>query len=47
MEYQHNRGKINESHIKALVTDSLFKQRTEKPKKGKGSYSRKLKHKNW
>lgn len=44
MEYKHNKGKINESMVKALVRDSLFKQRIEKPKKGKGSYSRKDKY---
>lgn len=42
--YNHNRGKIQESAIKAIVTDSLFKQRIEKPRKGKGSYSRKNKY---
>lgn len=44
MEYKHNRGKINESAVKALVTDVLFKSRVEVPKKGKGSYSRKNKN---
>lgn len=44
MEYKHNKGKIGDSAIKALVTDCLFKQRTEIPKKGKGSYSRKNKY---
>lgn len=39
--YKHKRGKIKESAIKALVTDPLFSSKIEKPKKGKGSYSRK------
>lgn len=34
--YQHKRGKIKESAIKALVTDPLFSNKIEKPKKGKG-----------
>lgn len=41
--YKHKRGKIKESAIKALVTDPLFSSKIEKPKKGKGSYSRKNK----
>lgn len=43
--YQHKRGKIKESAIKALVTDPLFTSKIEKPKKGKGSYSRKKNNK--
>ncbi|MFD2178117.1 ribosome alternative rescue factor ArfA [Veronia pacifica] len=39
--YQHHRGEIKDNALKALVTDRLFRVRVEKPKKGKGSYSRK------
>ncbi|MBV7387090.1 ribosome alternative rescue factor ArfA [Pasteurellaceae bacterium TAE3-ERU1] len=39
--YQHQRGVINDNALKALVTDKLFRERIEKPKKGKGSYRRK------
>ncbi len=35
------RGIIKDNALKALVTSELFKMRTEKPKKGKGSYNRK------
>lgn len=43
-QYRHQRGEIQESAIKALVTDPLFKPRVERNKKGKGSYQRKPKH---
>ncbi|MCL9780069.1 ribosome alternative rescue factor ArfA [Vibrio sp. S4M6] len=39
------RGTIKDSALKALVTSKLFKTRVVKAKKGKGSYSRKAKHK--
>lgn len=42
--YQHQRGNIQESAIKALVTDKLFRQRIERNRKGKGSYQRNAKH---
>ncbi|MFC0309259.1 alternative ribosome-rescue factor A [Gallibacterium trehalosifermentans] len=42
--YQHQRGEIQESAIKALVNDRLFRQRIERKRKGKGSYQRKAKH---
>ncbi|WGE36751.1 ribosome alternative rescue factor ArfA [Actinobacillus genomosp. 1] len=42
--YEHLRGEIRESAIKALVTDKLFRTRVEKNRKGKGSYQRKAKH---
>lgn len=42
--YAHQRGDIQESAIKALVTDPLFRQRVEKNRKGKGSYQRNAKH---
>ncbi|WP_428981809.1 alternative ribosome-rescue factor A, partial [Mannheimia indoligenes] len=43
--YLHQRGDIQESAVKALVTDPLFKMRVEKNRKGKGSYRRNEKHK--
>ncbi|MFN3016813.1 alternative ribosome rescue factor ArfA [Vibrio coralliilyticus] len=39
------RGDIQDNALKAIVTSQLFKTRVEKSKKGKGSFSRKLKHK--
>ncbi|EFX91781.1 hypothetical protein HMPREF0027_1170 [Actinobacillus ureae ATCC 25976] len=42
--YNHSRGEIHESAIKALVTDPLFKTRIERNRKGKGSYQRNAKH---
>lgn len=39
------RGEIQDNALKAIVTSQLFKTRVEKSKKGKGSFSRKLKHK--
>ena len=44
-QYAHQRGKINDSAVKALVTDPLFRTRVERNKKGKGSYQRHEKHK--
>lgn len=44
--FEHKRGKIKDNALKALVTSPLFRTRVEKAKKGKGSYSRKAKHKN-
>ncbi|AHG79737.1 hypothetical protein X875_11190 [Mannheimia varigena USDA-ARS-USMARC-1388] len=44
--YLHQRGKIKESVVKALVTDPLFQHKVEKNRKGKGSYRRHEKHKN-
>ncbi|WP_211164339.1 ribosome alternative rescue factor ArfA [Shewanella salipaludis] len=35
------RGAIQDNALKALVTSPLFRSRTERPKKGKGAYSRK------
>ena len=43
-QYAHQRGEIQESAIKALVTDPLFKTRVMRNRKGKGSYQRKAKH---
>ena len=42
--YAHKRGKIQDSAIKAIVTDPLFHSRSERNKKGKGSYRRHEKH---
>ena len=44
-QYAHQRGKINDSAVKSLVTDPLFRTRVERNKKGKGSYQRHEKHK--
>ncbi|GGI87702.1 ribosome alternative rescue factor ArfA [Shewanella gelidii] len=40
-DYDHGRGQIYDNALKAVVTSPLFKTRTERPKKGKGSYNRK------
>ncbi|PJG85633.1 alternative ribosome-rescue factor A [Conservatibacter flavescens] len=42
--YQHNKGVIRDNAIFALLSDQLFRSRTEKKLKGKGSYQRKAKH---
>ena len=42
--YAHKRGKIQDSAVKAIVTDPLFHSRSERNKKGKGSYRRHEKH---
>lgn len=39
--HDSGRGKIADNALKALVTSPLFRTRTEKAKKGKGSYNRK------
>ncbi len=44
-ETEFGRGTIKDNALKAVVTSQLFKQRVEKAKKGKGSFSRKMKHK--
>ncbi|MEE1673391.1 ribosome alternative rescue factor ArfA [Agarivorans aestuarii] len=41
LAHEHGRGQINDNAIKALVTSQLFKSKVERPKKGKGSYTRK------
>ncbi|NRB22688.1 ribosome alternative rescue factor ArfA [Shewanella sp.] len=41
MPHDSGRGTIKDNALKALVTSKLFRMRTEKPKKGKGSYQRK------
>ncbi|WOT05828.1 ribosome alternative rescue factor ArfA [Shewanella youngdeokensis] len=43
LEHDTGRGVIKDNALKAIVTSSLFRTRTEKPKKGKGSYNRKQK----
>lgn len=45
MKHDHKRGIIKENAMAALVTSPIFKPKIEQNKKGKGSYSRKLKHK--
>lgn len=42
--YQHTRGVVKDNAVMALLHDKLFRQRTEKKRKGKGSYQRKAKH---
>lgn len=42
--YQHQKGKIKDNALEALLHDPLFRQRVEKNQKGKGSYQRKSKH---
>ena len=41
LEHESGRGTITDNALKALVTSPLFRTRTEKAKKGKGSYDRK------
>ncbi|BDR15022.1 hypothetical protein VspSTUT11_29980 [Vibrio sp. STUT-A11] len=47
-EFHHDtefgRGKIKDNALKAVVTSQLFKTRIVTAKKGKGSFSRKMKH---
>ncbi len=38
------RGVIQDNAYAALVTSKLFKSKVEKAKKGKGSFTRKVKH---
>ncbi|WP_226574530.1 alternative ribosome-rescue factor A [Mangrovibacter yixingensis] len=42
--YQHKKGAIRDNALEALLHDPLFRQRVERNKKGKGSYSRKTKY---
>ncbi|MGD8110873.1 alternative ribosome-rescue factor A [Vibrio sp. TRT 21S02] len=42
---ESGRGQINDNMLKALVTSKLFQSKVEKSKKGKGSFTRKMKHK--
>nr|WP_051435512.1 ribosome alternative rescue factor ArfA [Shewanella fidelis] len=41
IEHEAGRGTIKDNALKAIVTSPLFRSRTERPKKGKGSYNRK------
>ncbi len=46
--HDHQRGVIQDNHLKASATSTLFQARVEPSKKGKGSYQRKAKHgKRW
>lgn len=45
LPHELGRGTVNHSHIGALVTSKLFRCKTEKAKKGKGSFKRAGKHK--
>lgn len=47
MKHEHKRGKIKDSALAALVTSPTFKAKVFAKKKGKGSYSRKTKHKSY
>ena|GEM_PF-286732 len=40
MTHQLNKGKIRDNALKALVRSNLFRHKTERKKKGKGSYNR-------
>ena len=40
MAHQLNKGKIHDNVLKALVRSNLFRHKTERKKKGKGSYNR-------
>ncbi|QYK02041.1 ribosome alternative rescue factor ArfA [Shewanella psychrotolerans] len=41
ISHDSGRGIIKDNALKAIVTSELFRMRTEKPRKGKGSYNRK------
>jgi len=45
VDTEFGRGIIKDNALKAVVTSQLFRQRIEKAKKGKGSFSRNMKHK--
>ena len=38
------RGEIKDNALKAMVTSKLYRARVEKAKKGKGSFTRRAKH---
>ena len=40
MAHQLNKGKFRDNALKALVRSNLFRHKTERKKKGKGSYNR-------
>ena len=37
---QHNKGKIRDNALKALVKSDLFRHKVERKRKGKGRYNR-------
>ncbi|OKY27024.1 alternative ribosome rescue factor ArfA [Thalassotalea sp. PP2-459] len=41
---EHGRGEIKHNYLAALVTSKAFKIQVVKAKKGKGSFSRKVKY---
>jgi len=41
---EHGRGQVNHNAMAALVTSKLYQAKTEKAKKGKGSFQRREKH---
>ena len=45
VDLEVGRGEIHDNALKAIVTSRLFKTRTERAKKGRGSFNRKMKHK--
>lgn len=45
-KYAHQRGKIRDNALKALVTDKIFSTRIVQVKKGKGSYKRRERYGN-
>jgi Uncharacterized protein conserved in bacteria len=44
MKHELNRGVIGHSAMAAMVTSNLFRPKTERNAKGKGSYQRKMKN---
>ncbi len=44
LDTEFGRGEIKDNALKAVVTSQLFKTRVVQAKKGKGSFSRKMKH---
>ena len=42
---KHDKGEIKDNAYAALVRSEVFLPKKEKPKKGKGAYKRKAKHK--
>ncbi len=44
VDHEMGRGEIKDNALKAVVTSQLFRTRTVKAKKGKGSFNRKAKH---
>ena len=45
MKLKHNKGVIRDNFMAAIVQSDVYKPKKEKAKRGKGSYSRKTKHK--